>query len=109
MTFPVNFYDELKLRIIPGDTGGYRVLATGAVGEASASFSMPVSDLEVENFVLRVSRARGRRRADSPATEDAKRLGGELFAAVFQGGVRDLYREALARAHRDRPDESTRS
>jgi hypothetical protein len=98
MASPVNIYDELKLRIAPADSGGYRVLATSTIGEASASFSMPFSDLEVENFVLRVSRAHGRRRVDSPATEDAKHLGGQLFAAVFQGGVRDLYREALARA-----------
>jgi hypothetical protein len=85
MASTVNVYEELKLRIAPADSGGFRVLATSVVGEASGWFSMPLSDLEVENFVLRVSRARGRRRIDSPATEEAKRIGGNCLPRCSTG------------------------
>jgi CHAT domain len=98
----VDAYEELKLRIGHAAAGGYQVIATSSAGEASGYFSLPFNGLEVENFVLRVSRARGRRSGGSPATEAAKRFGGELFQAVFQGEVRDVYRDALARAQERR-------
>jgi hypothetical protein len=94
----VTLFDELKLRIEPSDGGGHRVIANSQVGEAAGAFVLPFNDLELENFVLRVSRPRGRRGLDSGAIADARRFGGSLFDAIFQRQVRDLYHEALANA-----------
>jgi hypothetical protein len=97
----VQEYDELKLRVDPRDPGGYHILASTRVAEAGASFELPFSALEVENFILKVSRPRGRRRIDTSAIGDARRFGGALFRAAFQGEVHDLYRDTLARARSD--------
>jgi CHAT domain len=94
----VGAYDEVKVRIERGEGGAHRVLANSSVGEAAGSFELPFGELELENFVLRVSRPRGRRRIDSTATSEAKQFGGQLFEAMFRGHVRDLFREALANA-----------
>jgi hypothetical protein len=94
----VESYDELRLRFTrAGDA--YTVLATSPDGEATAPFALTASPLELENLVLRVSRSRrGVRRVDSPELELVRRFGGELFASVFTGSVRDLYREAVGAA-----------
>jgi hypothetical protein len=53
-------YDELKLRIEPGEgDGAYRVLAFGPDGStASGAFSPPFDETRLDNFVLRVGRRR---------------------------------------------------
>ncbi len=61
----VEGYDELRLRFERHRTGGYRVHASTSSAEASATFELPFNELEVENFILKVSRPRGRRRIDS--------------------------------------------
>ena len=91
-------YDELRLRFESTGSGTYRVIASGPTGEVTIAFSMPLSDLEVENFILRVSRARGRRRVEAPAIQAAKEFGGRLFGALFQAQLANLYHGALARA-----------
>jgi len=58
-------------------------------GEASYTFSHPFSDLELENFVLRMgATGRGQRRIDSPEMQLARQFGGRLYEAVFRGDVR---------------------
>jgi formylglycine-generating enzyme required for sulfatase activity len=53
-------------------------------GQISTEFTLPLSDLELENFYLRVGRPRqGVRRIDSPEMETVKKVGGSLFQAVF--------------------------
>ncbi len=95
-------YDELKLRLERGDGGDFRVLASSSNGETSGRFALPFSDLELENFILRVSRApRGRRRMESSEMHEAKRFGGRLFESLFQQRVRDLYHSAFAAADRE--------
>jgi hypothetical protein len=91
-------YSELRLRIDRGVTrGSYRIVATGPAGEALGRFKLPVSDLELENFILKVgSTRRGRRRVDSPEMELAKNFGSKLFGALFEGDVRELYRSSTA-------------
>jgi CHAT domain len=74
------------------------VHASSRSADASSSFKLPFNELELENFVLRVSRSRGRRRIDSSALGDAKRFGGALFKAVFREDVGGLYHEALSAA-----------
>ncbi len=86
-------YAELRLRIDRGVTNrSYRIVATGPAGEALGRFKLPFSDLELENFVLRVGRTRrGTRRIESPEMELAKDFGAKLFGALFEGDVRELY------------------
>jgi CHAT domain-containing protein len=91
-------YSELRLRIDRGVTrGSYRIVATGPAGEALGRFKLPFSELELENFILKVgSTRRGRRRVDSPEMELAKNFGTKLFGALFEGDVRELYRSSYS-------------
>jgi hypothetical protein len=93
-------YQELRLRFERiGGTGEYRVFASGPAGEAAGSFTLPYSDVEVENLVLKLSRPRNSvRRIDSSDLELVRDFGGGLFDAVFSGRVRDVYRSSLASA-----------
>lgn len=95
---PVSGYDELKLRIDSGPEGSYRVFASTDSASASGEFALPFEELELENFILRVSRSRGRRRIDASALGDAKRFGGPLFKALFREQVNGLYHDALTDA-----------
>lgn len=94
----VSEYNELRIRIDRASEGSYRVLASTRSAEAHGSFELPFNELEQENFVLRLSRPRDRRRLGSSALGDAKRFGGELFGALFRGQVHNLYRDALGEA-----------
>jgi CHAT domain/SIR2-like domain len=94
----VQGYDELRLRIDRREGGRYHVLASTSTAETSASFDLPFNELEVENFILKVSRPRGRRRIDTSAIADARSFGGRLFKALFAGPIQELYRGALAHA-----------
>ena len=87
------------MRIERDENDAFRVSAAGPSGEASGSFRMPLSQMELENLVLKVSRPRQVvRRIDSPETELVRRFGNELFNAVFQARVRDVYRDSYAQA-----------
>ena len=68
-------------------------------GQAAKEFKLPFSDLELENFVLKVGRAhRGTRRLESPEMELAKTFGGNLFRAVFSNEVYSCLRSSLEKA-----------
>jgi hypothetical protein len=94
----VQGYDELRLRIDRREAGSYYVLASTRSAEVSTSFDLPFNELELENFILKVSRPRGRRRIDTSSIADARSFGGRLFTALFGGPIHDLYREALTHA-----------
>jgi CHAT domain/SIR2-like domain len=94
----VGGYEELRLRIDRQEGASYRVLASTRSAEASASFELPFNELEIENFILKVSRPRGRRRIDRSAIDDARRFGGALFKALFRDQVYGLYHDSLAEA-----------
>jgi hypothetical protein len=84
-------YDELKIRIERED-GGYRVHASSPCGDATARFTPPFEDVELENFVLRVGRsARGMRRIESSDRQRLVEFGGRLFNALFESQVKELY------------------
>jgi CHAT domain/SIR2-like domain len=89
-------YDALRIRIDRQEGASYRVLASTQSAEASASFQLPFNQLEIENFILKVSRPRGRRRIDKSAIDDARRFGGDLFRALFHSQIYGLYHDALA-------------
>jgi len=70
-----------------GENYRARVLDSPA-GQASAEFDLPFSELELENFVLRMGRPRvGVRRVDSSEMEAVKGCGERLFRAVFKDDV----------------------
>jgi hypothetical protein len=80
--------------------GGYRAqVLSSPAGEATADFAAPFSELELENFLLRVGRPRrGTRRIGSPEMEAVKTLGKGLYEALFSGDVRDCWRSSLSEA-----------
>jgi hypothetical protein len=79
-------------------------VASGRGGDASGEFINPFSQVELENFVLKVGRRRqGVRRIESAETMLAREFGTKLFDAVFADDrVRDVYK---ASAHQARSDE----
>src|SRR5688572_9193187 len=78
-----------------GDKYDARVLASPA-GEAAATFALPFSGMELENFRLKVSRRRvGIRRADTGDVEAARNVGSRLFNAVFTDEVDDRLQASL--------------
>jgi CHAT domain-containing protein len=80
--------------------GGYRAqVLSSPAGEATADFAAPFSELELENFLLRVGRPRrGTRRIGSPEMEAVKTLGKGLYEAIFSGDVRACWRSSLSEA-----------
>jgi hypothetical protein len=88
--------------LVEGAEPGYRArVLNSPVGQANAEFTLPFSELELENFLLRVGRTRrGMRRLESPEMEAARGFGGKLFRAVFGGEVRSCLRSSLNEARR---------
>lgn len=89
-------YDELRIRFHRAGEGRYRTVATAADDStASATFEVPFSELELDNFVLRVGRQRlARRSYRSKQMDEARRLGERLFDALMVEEVRDIFRAA---------------
>lgn len=66
-------------------------------GQVSSEFSLPLTELELENFYLRVGRPRqGVRRIDSPEMDAVKKVGGRLFDSVFSEEVLALFSSSQA-------------
>lgn len=77
-----------------------RVLDSPA-GQASGTFTFPLSALEIENFLLRLGRGGGtRRRLESSEREAARTFGGKLFDAVFTDEVETCLRRSIDEAER---------
>src|SRR6266496_2858344 len=75
----------------------YRVRADSDEGQAGSTFTLPFSDMELENFLLTTRPPRrGVRRVDAPDVAAAKRFGGNLFGAVFSGDVQGIWRSSLS-------------
>jgi hypothetical protein len=92
-------YLDFDLLIRPAE-GSYRAqVLFSPEGEATADFAAPFSDLELQNFILRLGRPRrGTRRIGSPEMEAARDLGRRLYDAVFSGDVRACWRSSLSAA-----------
>src|SRR5271165_5965144 len=90
-------YLDFDLLIRRAD-GGYRAqVLSSPEGETSADFAAPFSDIELQNFVLRLGRPRrGTRRIGSPEMEAARDLGRRLYDAVFSGDVRACWRSSVS-------------
>jgi tetratricopeptide (TPR) repeat protein len=93
-------YLDFDLRIEPKAGGGYRVrVIESPAGEATGSFAVPVSPLELENFLLRMGQSRGRmRRLESTETQAAKTFGGQLYDSLFTGPVHSVLSTSLREA-----------
>jgi hypothetical protein len=82
-----------------GDGYWANVLRSPAGDGQAVTFAHPFSDLELENFLLKMGRSRGRmRRIESAPVAAAKEFGGRLFATVFTGQVRECLRRSVDRA-----------
>src|SRR4029079_2969108 len=78
---------------------GFRVDVNCPAGQPTGTFTMPFSELELENFLLRLGQSRRTmRRIDSPETEAAKLFGARLFDAVFADEVRACLRSSIDEA-----------
>ena len=90
---------HLNLDVLFGRSeGGYQVqiLRSPAGDGQSVTFVRPFTDVELENFVLKVGRFRARTRRVEPAPVVAAKLfGGKLFDAVFTGAVGECLRRSL--------------
>ena len=77
-----------------------RVLSSPA-GQAVVNFSLPFSQIEQENFLLRLSRPRrGVRRLESQEMETAKSFGGQLFKSVFSEELMSTLRSSMEEAQK---------
>ena len=92
-------YEDFDLLIEPGSQGRYRarVLRSPAGESAPMQFTNPFSAIEVENFVLKVSRGRrGTRGPGRPENVPLKEFGGKLYEAVFKDELRDTLLRSLS-------------
>ena len=82
---------------------GYRAqVLESPAGQATADFTLPFSDLELENVLLRLGRpVRTVRRLESTEMSTAKSFGAALFDAVFSGDVRACLRSSVDEAKRE--------
>lgn len=82
-------YLDFDLQIDEMEEGTFRVrVLNSPAGQAEAAFDFPFSDLELENFFLRIGRPRrGLRRIDSPEMYEARKFGSKLYKAVFQDAL----------------------
>ena len=82
---------------------GYRAqVLESPAGQATADFTLPFSDLELENVLLRLGRpVRTVRRLESTEMSTAKSFGAALFNAAFSGDVRACLRSSMDEAKRE--------
>ena len=96
-------YLDFDLAIEPSGGAFVARVFNSPAGEASATFSAPFTDLEIENFLLRCGRSRQTvRRLESQNAKAAKDFGGRLFDAVFADDVYSCLRSSLDEAGRRR-------
>jgi len=84
-----------------GDDGYHARVVDSPAGQATGSFEFPFSNLELENFMLKVGRPRrGVRRLESPEMEAAREFGTQLFDAVFHDELKLSLRRSLDEVER---------
>ena len=91
-TVPEHTYVDFDLLIEPAEDHAYRArVLNSPVGETRPmTVRMPFSDLELENFLLKVGRPRRQdtRGEATPEASAVRDFGGRLFDAVFRDEVR---------------------
>src|SRR3712207_6046844 len=95
---PQHTYVDFDLLVEPGEDDGYRArVLNSPVGETRpVPVALPFSDLELENFLLRIGRPRRQtiRGEGTPEAAAVREFGSRLFDAVFT----DRVRRALTRS-----------
>lgn len=96
-------YTDFDLEITRWAKAKYQAwVLESPTGQASVEFKRPVTDTELENFVLKIGRTRtGVRRLESPEMQAAKNFGKELFEAVFYDQVRECLTSCLHQVDRN--------
>jgi len=85
-------YLDFELRIEKKGQRYQAAVVHSPCGEASYTFRRPFSDLELENFVLKLGGVRrGTRRITTPEMQAARQFGSRLFEAVFCADVRSCF------------------
>ncbi len=80
-----NFGDKYKARVLNPPSG-----------QAICEFEMPFSELQIENFYLKIGRPRrGMRKIDTVEMTAAKAIGTQLFNKVFRDEVYASFRSSL--------------
>jgi len=87
---PIRYHNfDLAIESVAADQSIYRARVLDApAGQARAEFVLPLSDVELENYVLKMARPRrGVRSLHSSEGQAAQELGRKLYDAVFQGPI----------------------
>jgi CheY-like chemotaxis protein len=94
-------YLDFDLSIQRAENGYRAQVVKSPDGETSPlDFTLPFSQLERDNYLLRLGPPRrGTRRLNSPEWEVAKTFGGELFNAVFRNELLSCLSVSLAKAN----------
>ena len=80
-------YEDFDLLLERAPKGFRAQVLNSSAGQASVEFQLPFSDVELENFLLKLGRTtRIVRRIESTEMTTAKSFGAALFDAVFAGG-----------------------
>ncbi len=89
-------YEDFDIMIVRSGTGYKAHVVTSPAGEAVTDFKLPFSEIEIENFLLKIGRPRRRVRATgSPEIKAIKDFGKQLYTAVFSGEVQACLSSSL--------------
>lgn len=95
----MNYLDFDLLIERAGNSYRAKVVKSPDGESAYRKFSMPFSEIELENLLLKICRSRrGVRRVDSPDMNAAKKLGSRLYETVFEGQVQTLLDSGIVTA-----------
>jgi len=88
-----NSYYNFDLLIEKFETKYRAHVIDSPIGMASTEFDLPLSDLQLENYILRMGQTRAGKRLpfDSGELKAVKQCGESLFGAVFSGDVYTCY------------------
>ncbi|MCI0552002.1 MAG: CHAT domain-containing protein, partial [Anaerolineae bacterium] len=98
----MNYFDFDLLIERAGDKYKARVLNSPA-GQAMIDFSLPFSEMELENFLLKIGRPRRSTRSSATAElATTKAFGDRLFRAVFDEAVHNCFHRSLDEVKRQK-------
>jgi hypothetical protein len=90
---------DLVIRKLDRDSYATRVLNSPAGETAEVPFHLPWSELELENFLLRIAyRPRSVRRLDTPQIATIKDFGSRLYRALFTDQIEAILLRSLSEA-----------
>ncbi len=96
-------YADFDLEITRIAEGKYRAqVIDSPAGQASIEFTRPFSEMELENFILKIGRTRtGIRHINSPEMRAAESFGKKLYDTVFRDEVRECLTSSLHQVDRE--------